>query len=147
MVFGSREGEQVRAPVSGQVLFAGRVAGVIYVVVGDPGPAGLRVTVGRLASLAQGIPTAGQTPSDLPATAAPGQAAGSGRVVAGQSLGRAGPTTWLGTRIGERLGGVPVDPEPLLRRWRVSLVPSGRRSVGCATAVTPSGVPRAGRRP
>lgn len=133
LVFASREGDPVRAPVGGTVVFAGPVAGTIYVVIGGSGTVdeGPRVTVGRLASLAPAVATA------------PGGVAGERLVRAGERLGTAGPTTWLGVRWGPE----PVDPGPLLRRWRVSLVPTARGSVACPTVVTTPGTAGARRGP
>lgn len=145
VVFRSTAGSAVRAPVSGRLLFAGQVAGVLYVVIGDPAPTGLRVTVGRLESIAPGIPTVAPAPSGQSDPASPESVPF--RVRAGRVLGSAGTTTWLGARAGARLGGAPIDPVPLLRRWRVALVPTGGGSVGCQTVLTPSGHPGTGRVP
>jgi septal ring factor EnvC (AmiA/AmiB activator) len=99
VVVATTAGSQVRAAVPGHVQFAGPVAGRLYVVETVDGAAGVTITYGWMAvlgqSLASGIPLA-----------------------AAQPLGAAGPSTYLGVKV----GGLPADPLPWLgvRRPRLT---------------------------
>ncbi len=96
--YGTRQGAPVRAVATGRVVFAGSVAGTVYVVVrhGD----GRRVTYGNLQRESFDV-------DDL--------------VTRGQLVGRAAGAFHLGLRDGDRY----VDPGPYLGRltWRPRLVP------------------------
>ncbi len=99
VVVATAVGSQVSASVPGHVQFAGLVAGRLYLVETVDGAAGVTMTYGWMAILSQGL--------------APGAALGSGQV-----LGVAGPSTYLGVKV----GGQPVDPLPWLgvRRPRLT---------------------------
>lgn len=92
-------GSPVRAVTTGTVTFAGSVAGVVYLVVIDPG--GRRVTYGRMRGL---------------------RFARGDVVAAGAVVGFAERSFHLGVREGDRY----VDPQPLLGRFvtRPRLVPT-----------------------
>lgn len=119
VIIDSREGAAVVASASGEVTFAGQVAGVLWVVV-QASPR-VRLSHGRLAQITG--------PGGIPVQAGH-------HVRAGDPIGVAGPTTYLGATS----AGVAVDPWPALS-GRIHLVPPGGVSVGCATprAATPSG--------
>lgn len=104
-------GSPVVAAASGEVTFAGQVAGVMWVVVrASPW---VSISHGRLATIA--------TDSGAPLAA--------GRwVQAGDRIGTASSTTYLGAKS----GGDPVDPWPALS-GRAHLVRPGGGSVGCGT--------------
>ena len=84
-----RSGSAVRATATGPFTFAGQVGGVLWAV--QQVAPGVRVTYGRLASLADGLDE-GRT------------------LVAGDMVGTAGDQVYLGLRLGE----TPRDP---LRCW------------------------------
>ena len=92
-------GTSVRAVAAGTVTFAGKVAGTTYVVLAQPD--GLTATYGFLQAV----------------TVRRGA-----QVAAGQVVGRSTQRVYFGWRRGE----VPVDPTPLLGRWRgrARLVPT-----------------------
>ena len=96
--FASRVGDRVRAVATGRVVFAGRVAGVVYVVVRLAD--GRRVTYGNLLGEAFDV-------GDV--------------VIRRQSIGRAAGSFHLGLREGDRY----VDPGPFLGRlrYRARLIP------------------------
>ncbi|MDO8391076.1 MAG: M23 family metallopeptidase [Actinomycetota bacterium] len=89
--FGALAGTPVRAVVAGTVTFAGKVAGTTYVVLAQAD--GLTATYGFL-----------QAP-----------AVRRGAVIAaGQEVGRSTQRVYFGWRQGD----LPVDPTPVLGRWR-----------------------------
>ncbi len=93
-------GVPVRAVVGGVVSFAGRVAGTLYVVVGQPD--GTRFTYGMLSTRLVG--------------------AGDG-VAAGQVVGYTSARLYFGLRDAD---GRPIDPTGMLGRWvgRPRLLPT-----------------------
>ncbi|CAB4604267.1 unannotated protein [freshwater metagenome] len=106
--YGPRPGQTVVAVAAGEVVFAGTVARIRWVVVAHAD--GRRASYGHLASLAVAL---------------------GDRVVAGRRIG----TTTDRFHLGLRDGDDPVDPTPLLGRWRfpTRLVPvdgTPRRAVG-----------------
>jgi septal ring factor EnvC (AmiA/AmiB activator) len=122
VVLSSEPGSTVVAAASGEVTFAGQVAGVLWVVVQANPRVG--ISHGRLAEIG------GQS--------GPAIVAGT-RVTAGTPIGRAGPTTYLGATAAGR----PVDPWPSLS-GRAHLVRPGGLSVGCSP---PRTAPPSGSRP
>jgi murein DD-endopeptidase MepM/ murein hydrolase activator NlpD len=109
VLFEVAEGTAVLAVAPGAVSFAGRVAGVRYVVVLQAD--GLRATYGLLQDV---LVRNGQT------------------VAVGEVLGRSGAQLHFGLRDGARY----LDPGPLLGRWvaRPRLVPIDRRHPRAAPA-------------
>lgn len=109
--YGPRAGTPVTAVAAGTVDFAGRVAGARWLVVAHAD--GRRASYGHLASI---------------------DVARGDRVRTGQRLGTTTDRFYLGLRDGEE----PVDPTPLLGRWRgrPRLVPVD------GTAPRPVGPPR-----
>ncbi len=109
--YGPAAGSPVRALAAGVVDFAGSVAGTRWLVVVHAD--GMRASYGRLAtmSLSRG---------DV--------------VRAGQTLGTSTDRFYVGLRDGDR----PVDPTPLIGRWRhrIRLVPSN------GVRARPAGSPR-----
>lgn len=111
VVFGEAGRIAVRSPTTGVVTFEGSAFGVLYVVVSPR--AGVKVTVGRLMSLAPRVE--GQW------------------VEAGEVLGIAGSSTYLGVRIGDQ----PADPMALMARRGAILSERGRsrgKSLACGAA-------------
>ena len=119
--YGPTRGQQVRALAAGSVDFVGTVAGTRWLVVLHVD--GRRASYGRLATIAV--------------------SRGDG-VRAGQVLGTSSDELYVGLRDGDR----PVDPTPLIGRWRHRhrLVPvdgSPGRPVGPPRLVCPN--PASGR--
>ncbi len=109
--YGPTAGSPVRALAAGLVDFAGLVAGTRWLVVVHAD--GIRASYGRLATMS---PSRGDV------------------VRAGQVLGTSTDRFYIGLRDGDR----PVDPTPLIGRWRhrIRLVPTdGARA-------RPAGSPR-----
>jgi septal ring factor EnvC (AmiA/AmiB activator) len=145
------EGELVRAPAAGRVVFAGPVAGTtwvtllvapgVLVTLGpllDPAPTGGRVRarspIGRVGSGHPATP-AGAARHPGGATRQPGAAAGHPGAVAGHPGAAAGSPGAVTLHLGVRVDGVYVDPlASLVDRPRARLAP----------LLSPGGLPAAG---
>jgi murein DD-endopeptidase MepM/ murein hydrolase activator NlpD len=109
--FGAAPGAPVRAPASGRVTFAGRVAGVTWVTI-EVAPAVL-VTVGPLRGVATSVGRVVTTGAPV-GTLAPGHPVVHRSPAAGGSPGESPRAGVAALHLGLRASGVYVDPLPWL---------------------------------